>query len=106
MPLRQPGANKLEHPPTEFIPAPLVLDDQRTDRLGELVALPCPLEVAGELLIAWPVSASPLDRVGGGSEVVLSNVSHARGLACRVGGNGAGQPVMRRIVSRSASVLV
>jgi hypothetical protein len=77
---------ELERPPTDVVPSTLVLHDQLTDRIRELFALPCTLEAAGKTLIPRGASTSRLDGVGSGSEVVLSHMSDACGLAGGIGG--------------------
>jgi hypothetical protein len=77
---------ELEHPPTDVVPSTLVCDDLLTDRIRELLALPSTFEAAGTTLIPWSASTSRLDGVGSGSEVVLSHMSDACGLARGIGG--------------------
>ena len=67
----------IEHRPTDVIPTALILDHQLADRIGKLLALPIAFQATFEIGVARSASTNCLDGVGGGSEVVLGDMSYA-----------------------------
>src|SRR4051812_14865105 len=78
----------VEHRPADVVPQPLVVEDERANRLRELVALPPALASPGALARSCRRgSACGLDRVGGRAELVRGDMCDGRGLAgsvCRM----------------------
>nr|WP_205305119.1 hypothetical protein [Nocardioides sp. 616] len=70
----------------------MVVKDELADRQSELIALPVPFDPAGRWIIGSR-TASGLDRVGSGTQVVLGDVPNTGCLPSRVGGEAgrAGQ---------------
>jgi hypothetical protein len=76
-----------EHAPTDVVPESLVVQDELTDRIGQLFALPQALQPAR---VVGPVAMDSCtdgpDGVGGGTEFVRRDMSDGRRLTCGVGG--------------------
>jgi len=72
----------VEHRPADGIPHPLVVEDERANRLWELVALPLALASPGALARSLR-RGSPcgLDRIGGRTQLMRSDMCDDRGLA-------------------------
>ena len=92
---RTPGADvrrldalsAVEHRPADVVPQPLVLEYELANRLRELVALPPALELPCALALSCRRgSTRGLDRIGGRTELVCSDVSDDRRLAGSVRG--------------------
>ena len=79
-----------EHRPADVVASPLIVNHQRTDRIRELLALPIELEATGQFLTSRSGCTCGPDGVGGGTEVMLSDMAHAGSLTCRVGGMPSG----------------
>ena len=76
-----------EHGPADPVPPTLVVEDEVSDRLRQLLTLPLAFATAGVFLVAsWCGSAGRLDCIRGRAEVVLSDVRYATGLTGRVSG--------------------
>ena len=76
------ACSAVEHPPTELVSHPLVVQDELANRRRQLVALPRALQPAGLLTGAsGGCRTHGLDRVGGGSELVRGDVRHHGRLA-------------------------
>src|SRR5690242_182664 len=77
----------VEHRPADVVPQPLVVEDERANRLRELVALPLALASPGALALACRRGRTDgLDRIGGRTELVRGDVGDGRGLAGSVRG--------------------
>ena len=89
----------VEHRPADGVPQPLVVEDERADRLRELVALPPALASPCALALSFRRgSMCGLDRIGGRTELVRGDVCDGRGLA----GSVRGMPCCPTQVSRRA----
>lgn len=81
--------------PTEVIAADLILENEVSNLLGELSALPVSLSRPNPR-VGWGGCLGSLDGVGGGTEIVFGDVTYAGGLASGVGGESS------RTVQRSS----
>jgi len=83
------GLSAVEHRPADVVSQPLIIQDQRADRVRELFALPAALEPPGALTRAVRSGCTRrLDRVGRRSELVRGDVRHH----CRLTGCICGMP--------------
>src|SRR3984893_17441302 len=77
----------VEQPPADVDPQPLVVEHELANRLRELVALPPAFESSCALALSFRRrSTCRLDRIGGRTELVRSDVCDDRGLAGSVRG--------------------
>ncbi len=77
----------VKHRPADVVPQPLVVKNELTNRLRELVTLPVALESPCGLALAfWRGSTCGLDRIGGCTEFVCRDVCDGPGLASSVRG--------------------
>lgn len=79
------GPSAVEHRPADLVSQPLILQDEFTNCIRELCALPAALEPAGALFLTWGGSRSHgLDRVSRSAQLMGRDMRHRCGLAGRV----------------------
>ena len=84
---RPDALSAVEHRPADVVPQPLVVEDERANRLRELVALPPALASSCALARSFRRGgAGGLDCIGGRSKLVRGDVCDACGLAGSVRG--------------------
>lgn len=77
----------VEDEPADTVPANLVVDDQFAEVDGDPAPLPVAFGSPRPLLAAGRCRRlRRFDRIGGGTQIVFGNMSHAGGLAGRVRG--------------------
>jgi len=83
------GVSVVEHRPTDTVAQPLVVKDEISNRLWELLALPLALQPAGVFALAFRGSrAGRFDSVGRSTELVCGDMRHH----CRLAGSICGVP--------------
>jgi len=87
----------VEDRPAEVVPQTLVIQDQFPDSVRKLIALPLALASTSSLgLPRWNRGAYGLDRIGGRTELVSSNMGDCAGLS----GGVCGEPGRALLVTR------